>query len=374
MTEYFFVLARQVEPQPGVIVGPIAWVFGQLINFLFNIVYMIGPAHSLGFAIILMTIIFRLAMLPLNLKSQNAMAKMRELKPEVDKINKKYGATKDPELIKKKNAETQALYAKHGANPLSGCLPMLIQMPMFFGLTFIMRQAFLYIARLRELYYDLSAAIIRIPEIMERTVVNGAWDGVLYNLARPLIPDNMYARGEEVYNLVVNHGWTVERAINEIGEVIILEVPEDLSRVINRFTTENWHSLYEHIPSSYLPGIQEMVARLREIEMFFGLNLIENGGFGWPVILVPILIAVTMFASTWLMQLRMNDPNADDRTKMMQKIMLFVMPIMMAVFTVNFPIGVGLFWIVSQLCQLVTDFVLIKKSGTKIRLPFKKAE
>jgi membrane protein insertase Oxa1/YidC/SpoIIIJ len=72
------------------------------------------------------------------------------------------------------------------------------------------------------------------------------------------------------------------------------------------------------------------------------------------------------------MQLRQHDPNATDQVKMTQRIMLFAMPLVMAFFTAGFPVGVGIFWISSQVFQVVTDVVLLKKANVKIRLPFMK--
>jgi len=368
-----FLLARQVEGPPGFIVGPIARLFGFVINALFNVVSTIGEANSLGFTIILMTIVFQLAMMPLTLKGQKSMVKMREIKPELDKIQEKYGKTKDPELMRKMNAEKQALMAKHGANPLSGCVPMLIQMPLFIGLAFIMRQAFLYITRLRDMYYELAEALIEIPGLVA---------GKLQELANPLISDRMQQNGEEIRQLLIQWGYTdyvpIEswrRAVGEVGEAIFLYCPEDLSRVLNRFSLENWETLYEYIHYDAIrESIQGMVAGLHQIEGFFGLHLVENSGLGWPGIIIPILTAVTMIISTWLMQQRTNDPNADDRTRMTQKMMLFVMPLMMGWFTINFPAGVGLFWITSQVFRGMMDIIWLKKDKIPIQLPFAKAK
>ena len=211
MTENILALAaRQVVPEPGFIVGPIARVFGYVIDFVFNIVYAIGPAHSLGLTIILMTIIFRLLMAPLSIKAQKSMMKMRELKPELDKINEKYGKSKDPEITRKANAERSALMAKHGANPLSGCLPMLIQMPMFLGLNFIMRQAFLYITRLRDIYYNLSTALLNVPGII------GDGVGRLEILANEFIPSNMHANNQELSNLLFQHGMWYDTTLEQL--------------------------------------------------------------------------------------------------------------------------------------------------------------
>jgi len=84
------------------------------------------------------------------------------------------------------------------------------------------------------------------------------------------------------------------------------------------------------------------------------------------------LVGITMLCSSWLMQLRTADPNADDKAKMQQKIMLIVMPVIMTFFTVGFPVGVGLFWITSQIFQIAQDLILNKKAGIPFRLPFKR--
>ncbi|MCL2840428.1 MAG: YidC/Oxa1 family membrane protein insertase [Defluviitaleaceae bacterium] len=367
----FAIAARQVEGQPGMIVGPIAQVFGFLIDLLFNLVYSIGPAHSLGITIILMTIIFRGLMFPLHLKQQKSMMKMRELQPELAKIKEKYGNSKDPEIMRKSQAEQSALIAKHGANPLTGCLPMLIQMPLFFGLNFIMRQTFLYINRLSDMYYNLSAALIRVPGLIHSPPMQA--------LSDELIPSSINENNIAAGQMLAERGLWYERTaeqlsavIAEVGDVLFLGVPEHLSRLISRFNMEDWNSIYAYIPDAYLPEIQAMVNDLMQIETFLGFRVVESGGWNWPGIIIPILIAVTMFASSWIMQLRNYDPNANDQAKMMQKIMLFVMPVMMAVFTVNFPIGVAIFWITGSTFQLVTDLIMLKRSGTKFRLPFMK--
>ena len=106
--------------------GLIGWlnrsVFYQLFGFLTGIV-----PH--GIAIILLTVIVRLVLSPVLYKSYVSQAKMRVLRPEITAINEKY--KKD---ATKRQQETMKLYTKAGASPLSGCIPALIQMPVFFAL------------------------------------------------------------------------------------------------------------------------------------------------------------------------------------------------------------------------------------------------
>ncbi|MFT8323551.1 MAG: membrane protein insertase YidC [Bacillus sp. (in: firmicutes)] len=99
---------------------------------------------SFGLAIILITLIIRLILMPLMLKQykkqQTMKEKMAKLKPEMDKIQKKLKTTKDPKEQQQLQRETMDLYKTHGVNPLNmGCLPMLIQMPILMGFYYAIR-------------------------------------------------------------------------------------------------------------------------------------------------------------------------------------------------------------------------------------------
>ena len=82
--------------------------------------------NNYGLSVVLFTILMRFALLPLDLKGRASTRKINELKPEMDRINQKY--KNDPE---KRNRKTAELYQKHGINPLGGCLPLLLQIPVF---------------------------------------------------------------------------------------------------------------------------------------------------------------------------------------------------------------------------------------------------
>jgi len=110
---------------------PIGWgIFGWLNRFVFFPLFsFLTNYFSYGIAIIIMTIIVKIAISPLTYKSYLSQIKMKILKPELQVINEKF---KDDPM--KKQKETMNLYTKSGANPMSGCLPALLQMPLFFGL------------------------------------------------------------------------------------------------------------------------------------------------------------------------------------------------------------------------------------------------
>jgi len=374
------VIARPVQADPGFIVGPIAAVFGFILDQVFNLVYAITPNNSLGFAIILLTIVAMLIMLPLGIKSQKSMTKMQQLAPEIEKIKAKYGDSKDPEIKRKMGQEQQALYAKHKVNPLGGCLPMLIQMPLFFGLLFIMQNSFMYVGTLNTLYMELAEAIQAIPNFAE----------FVAPLARPFIPDAWHATGASINALFAWElkdgvmvlsdwdyvagacritGWTYEAAVAQVGgNYINIYNPEHLARVLNRFLSEDWQALFVSVPNAYMPRIQELYNHKNSIEVFFGLPLLENSGMAWPGVLIPFFTVLTTVGSSWLTQL-VNKPK-DDKAKTQQTIMMVVMPIFMGFITITMPAGVGLYWIFSNLFRLVQQIVLNAKQGIKFRLPF----
>jgi len=93
------------------------------------LVFFHGLLGNFGLAILLLTLLIKLAFFPLANKSYSAMSKMKLMQPETVKIREKY-----PDDKAKQQQEIMALYKKVGANPLAGCLPIVIQIPVFFSL------------------------------------------------------------------------------------------------------------------------------------------------------------------------------------------------------------------------------------------------
>lgn len=104
------------------------WPMSQLITYfaeLFN--------NSYGLAIIIVTIIIRLILLPLNVKQLKSSKAMQDIQPELKALQEKY-SSKDANTQQKLQQETMALFQKHGVNPLAGCLPILVQMPILIAI------------------------------------------------------------------------------------------------------------------------------------------------------------------------------------------------------------------------------------------------
>lgn len=89
-------------------------------------------AGSYGISIILVTLIIRLAILPLMIKQTKSSKAMQALQPEMKALKEKY-SSKDQKTQQKLQQETMALFQKNGVNPLAGCFPLIIQMPVLIG-------------------------------------------------------------------------------------------------------------------------------------------------------------------------------------------------------------------------------------------------
>ncbi|WLD22850.1 membrane protein insertase YidC [Flavobacterium dauae] len=114
--------------------GIFGWLNKLIIIPLFTLLTNLIP-H--GIAIVLFTVVIRLIMSPVQYKSYVSQAKMKLIRPEVTEINEKYA--KDP---MKKQQETMKLYNKAGVNPMAGCIPMFIQLPVFYALFSFFPSAF----------------------------------------------------------------------------------------------------------------------------------------------------------------------------------------------------------------------------------------
>tara|TARA_B100000900_G_C20601634_1_gene725927 strand:+ start:3293 stop:5107 length:1815 start_codon:yes stop_codon:yes gene_type:complete len=108
--------------------GIFRWVNKYAVIPMFN--WLDNSITNYGIIILIMTIIIKMILAPFTLKAYKSQAKMKVLKPEMDKIQEKH-KDKDP---MKAQQEVMALYKKTGVNPLGGCLPMLLQMPILFAM------------------------------------------------------------------------------------------------------------------------------------------------------------------------------------------------------------------------------------------------
>jgi YidC/Oxa1 family membrane protein insertase len=106
----------------------------KAIGYLLAVAYSVVPAHNLGLAIILLTCVVMLALFPLTAKQARSMISMQKVQPEIKRLQQKYKNDKQ-----KQNEEILKFYQENKINPLAGCLPLVMQFPIFISLFHVLR-------------------------------------------------------------------------------------------------------------------------------------------------------------------------------------------------------------------------------------------
>lgn len=135
------------------------WLIVQPMGFIIELIYNFIPNY--GVALIIFTIIIKLLILPLNLKSQKSMVKQQKLMPQLQELQKKYANDKE-----KLNKEMMELYQANGANPASGCLPMLLQFPIIIGLFQVIQKPLSYMLRINFNAPENINAVINLQQVV----------------------------------------------------------------------------------------------------------------------------------------------------------------------------------------------------------------
>ena len=150
------------------IIGQLCWLLGKVMNFIYEVLDNILPGDNglVGLSIIIYTIFVYMLMMPLTVKQQKTSKMTAVINPEVQAIQKKYRNKKDQASLMKQNEEIQQVYDKYGSSMMSGCLPMLIQMPLLFALYPVIYDIEKYIPAIK----DAPAAVNRFLTIPDLTI------------------------------------------------------------------------------------------------------------------------------------------------------------------------------------------------------------
>lgn len=105
------------------IVYPLSWIITYFAELM---------GENYGLSLIVVTIIIRIILLPLMIKQTKSSVGMQRIQPELQELRKKY-SSKDQKTQQKLQQETMKLFQQHGVNPLAGCMPLIVQMPILFG-------------------------------------------------------------------------------------------------------------------------------------------------------------------------------------------------------------------------------------------------
>ena len=318
--------------QPGKIVGPFADLMGKVYNLLFELLHSNTSAGSLGLAIIIFTLIVKLILFPLMVKQQKSSFKMQALQPELMKIRKKYEGKTDQMSQQRMAFEMQEFQKKNGVSMVSGCLPMLIQLPILYALFYLFQNAYVYVDVIGHNYTDIANAIVNIPVSLRMEVFQP--------FAREFA--NAYKNVA-----IIKDGIDM----GQVNEVVML---------VNYLKPDDWNVILQNLGdagSSLVP----LLATKSSIETFLTIPLVSKAGLHFPGIIIPIAAGITPWLQSKIMMM-MNPQNSDtgNPAAAMTKSMLYTMPIMMGVFAINMPAGLGLYWTISNLFGILQQVILSK--------------
>lgn len=329
-----------------------------------------------GVAIIVLTIVIRLSMWHLNVSQQRSMRVMQKLQPKLKAIQERYKS--DPQKMQMKMME---FYKEHKFNPMGGCLPLLIQMPIFILLyTALMSpqfiqiagdSQFLFIKRLDTTLRGISAFGISDDKVFE---VNANDHFMAGNTAKIFLTDGrtqevkidspataVKVQGEVVpgedLGLKVNVD-SFNISLDEIGKVQAAEIPvmnlgayKGGTKVNKRYIRESENVRFEKKFDNLL--VASVPTK----------PLTKQGSFHYDVLALIILFGATMFLSQKIMMGTQKNQNTDPTQQAIQKSMGTFMPIMIigTFIIIPIPAGVLLYLVTSNIIQIIQTVIVNKQ-------------
>lgn len=312
----------------GGFLGPFAWVFGKLFNFVYNLLANDSGIANLGICIIIFTVIVKILIFPLTFKQQKSAKINMMLQPEIAKIQKKYKDRKDQESMMKQNAEVQAVYDKYGTSMTNGCLPMLIQLPIIYALYRVIQNVPAYVHSIKEMYTPIAEGILE---------SQGDKIGTFFTefLDENKISAASYAMKQ--FNELVKNG-------SDIGINNVIDV-------ISKFGVSHLQIVSDTLHLS----VDQSIQSIEKVYTFFGgINISEAPGYHLtPALIVPLASALFQFLA---MKVGSNgQQQGDAASASMMKSMQIMMPGMSFIFCITMPVYIGIYWAISALISALTQ-------------------
>ena len=261
------------------------------------------------FAILIFAVFVEIVLLPFGISQQKKSIKQARLRPKEQAIRKKYAGRDDKATQMKMTEEIQELYQKEGYNPMSGCLPLLIQFPLLIALVNVVYNPLKYISGLSD------DAVLQIQSIV----------GVASNRSTMGL-------------------------LNKITEM-----PFEAFRNVEGFTQE----IYDNMPNLNVFGVLDLSLTPQQCMNLESLKTVA----GWLVVLIPVLTFVAYFASMKLNRKLIYQPMNDAtqaQTGCSNNVMDIVMPLFSVFLAFTYPAALGLYWIFKCLLGLLKQFILSK--------------
>lgn len=323
--------------EDGLILGPICWLFGKIFDLMYKLIKIISNSMGIGYVnlsicVILFTFFIRACLFPLNFKQQKSSKIMSFIQPEINKATKKYNNKTDQESLMKKQQETQKIQKKYGVSLTSGCLPTLIQLPVFYGLYRVIQNIPAYVGDMKDKYSNIvdilstkTGYIQAISDVAKESKVS-----------------------------------TVSAALKTMGDE---PTKNQIIDVLDKFAQSDWENLIKNLGLSNNSDLSNYVKQINDMNQFlFGLNIADAPGLKLSAaLIVPILSAVLQFVSSKISMsasnTNSNDPTAAQANSMMN-MMTYGMPLMSLFICINLPIAIGLYWIIGSVITIITQLII----------------
>ena len=325
----------------GMIIGPIASLLGMFMNGIFYVLNKIG-IPNIGLAIIIMTILIYMAMLPLTIKQQKFSKLQRKMQPELNKINKKYEGRKDPESMERQQAEIKEVYGKYGVSATGSCVQLIIQMPILLALYRVFYNIPAYVPMVKRVFFPL----------VDELIAANAGDYLKATTAARFFQKQ----------------FENESYLNGVTEY----VQNTFIDVLNKFNSADWTALTENF-ADLKSDIANTVTSLTRYNSFLGLNMANSPSSLFKeamqsktyilvivALIIPVLAAVTQYLNVALMP-QPESQDGNDQMNNTMKSMNVMMPIMSAFFCWSLPNGMGLYWITGAVIRCIQQVVINKQ-------------
>lgn len=288
---------------------------GGIIAYPFRWIDNISPNYVV--TLIIFAVFMKLLLFPFGIKQQKNSIKQAKLRPYENVIRKKYQGRTDKVSQQKMNEEIMQLYQDENFNPMSGCLPMLLQLPILFALYQVIIKPATFLLRFpKELLTELGEVAKLVDEAAVTEIIQ---INKLLNLPQDLGAD-VVTRVQELLGKSV----TVKNELTTVGEAF--------SSLQSDFTVA-------------------------------GINLMDTPTFALNLlILVPILVFVFSWGSMKLTRKFTYQPQtgADNATAASMKMMDITMPLMSTFICFQVPAGIGIYWIIQNVLGVAQQYALYK--------------
>lgn len=348
--------------EDGLILGPICWLFGKIFELMYKLIEIISNSIgieyvNLSICVILFTFFIRACLFPLNFKQQKSSKVMNFIQPEINKATKKYNNKTDQESLMKKQQETQKIQKKYGVSLTSGCLPSLIQLPVFYGLYRVIQNIPAYVGDMKDKYVYIVESMKSATFDTSKLQALG-----LENKASYIDVINAIATDSEgKVSTAVTAAGTMMNSVSD-GTVSNDKVID----VLDKISASDWNQIldiFKFADQGTTDQVVKYVDNFNHMNTFlFGLNIADAPGMKLTVaLIVPILSAVLQFISSKIsMSASKNNTNdpAAAQTNSMMNMMTYGMPLMSLFICINLPIAIGLYWIIGSVISIITQLII----------------